>query len=232
MRRFTCFLGALTLFLFTTAPSQADLIGAVWPAPGGSTWVNTGGVSGASALATWDYSGFNSSAFSSLYYGLDQVTYGPLAATIDGAPLIALSFDSVSGTTATWSTSAPYTSASGSGDPPSGNYPIEFRMTVTGLGASPWVDATTLGLPANVGAVADNSSGQDFTVNFEFVADLGSGFIPLNSVPGPGGHVGSSFADGFYYAAIPETSSFLFGGMICGLLLAKPCFKRLRKKTS
>lgn len=56
---------------------MAAPIGAVWPAPGGMSFVNTGGVSGSSALATWDYSAFDSGAFSALYFGLDQVTYGP-----------------------------------------------------------------------------------------------------------------------------------------------------------
>ncbi|TWU25821.1 PEP-CTERM sorting domain-containing protein [Bythopirellula polymerisocia] len=209
---------AFSMLLCYSSSAFAVLVGPTGTAPGGNSWVNTGGVSGTEALATWDYSGFNPGSFSALYFGLNQVDYGPLAATINGGSLNPLSYVGSSGTTATWSVSAPYTSAGGTGDPPSGNYPITFTMTVSGLGPSPWIDATSLGLSADIGAVADNSAGADFTLHWQVLVDMGSyGIVPLN---GPGGvpgsnHTGFSFADGFYStAAVPEPSSFLCVGLV------------------
>ena len=146
------------------------------------------------------------------------MTFGPLAATINGFPLKPLSYVGSSGETATWSVSAPYTSLGGPSDPPSGNYPINFTMTVDGLGSSPWIDATTLGLAADIGAVADNSAGADFTLKWQVLVDMGIyGIRPLNGPNGVPGinHTGFSFASGFYsVAAVPEPSAFLSVGLV------------------
>ncbi len=210
--------------LICSAPSASAVLVGPGPAPGGSTFTNTGGVSGTETLATWDFSGFTPSAFTELYYGVDQVNYGPLAAGIDGT-LNPMAYIGASGTTATWRVDAPYTSAGGSGDPPDGSYPITLTLTVTGLGPSPWVDATSLGLPADVGAVADNSAGLDFTLNWEVTVDMSPnsiGVVPLNGpggVPGPGGHTAFSFASGFY--SVPEAGSFLCMTMVGCLVATK-----------
>jgi hypothetical protein len=201
----------IVVLLGGTYSVQAAPIGPVYPAPGGTTFVDTGGVSGADALATWDYSAFNTSFFVNLYFGVDQITYGPLAAGLDGS-LHPFSYVGAVGQTATWSVISPYVSAGGAGDPPSGYYPIEFRMTIADFGPNPWINATSVGLPAGIGSVVDNSTGSNFTLNWEMVANMGSGFVPLNSVPGPGGHAVSSFGEGFYYT-IPEPATLVLAGL-------------------
>lgn len=133
-----------------------------------------------------------------------------------------MSYVGATGQTATWSVVSPYVSANGIGDPPSGNYPIEFNMTITGLGAAPWIDPLSVGLPANLGAVVDNSAGVDFTLQWEFVANMGAGFIPLNDVPqGSGGQTQSSFADGFYYLPVPEPGSVALLGVAACVLIGR-----------
>ena len=214
-------------------PATAALVGPVDPPPGGYTFTNIGGVSGTEGLAVWGHTGFTSSAFADLYYGLDQSTYGTLGAGLAGS-LLPFNYVGASGQTATFTLISPYISPGGTGDPPSGNYPVRLEMTVTGLGATPWVDAVSLGLPADVGAVVQNTAGLDFTLSWQMQADMGSGYIPLNGpggVPQNGGGTVSSFATGFYYAPVPEASSFLFSGLIACVFGSGLWLKR-RRRTS
>ena len=91
------------------------------------------------------------------------------------------------------------------------NVPIELRIAITGLGATPWVLSTSVpgldpGPGTGIGAVVDNSaSWLDFSANTQFLADIptdGSGnFIALNSVQTTGGQTNSSFTGGFYAAS-------------------------------
>ena len=198
-------------FLLTAAvgaSASAVPIGPSYPAPGGNAYLDNG-VNPGDGLANWAYSGFNTAAFVDLYFGLDQTTYRPTGAGLDGS-IHAMSFVSAVGQTATWSVISPYVSPGGTGDPPSGNYPIELRVTANGLGANPWFDPTTVGLPASLGAIVDNSAGLNFDIDLEFVADMGSGFVPLNSVPGSGGHTTLSVAEGFFYTVPEPATGILF----------------------
>jgi hypothetical protein len=109
------------------------------------------------------------------------------------------------GTVSTWAGTTGWTDTSTSTFYPS--VPIELRITITGLGGTPWVLSTSIpeldpGVGTGIGAVVDNSaSALDFTANVQFLADIptdGIGnFIALNSVPAGGG-TNSSFAGGFY----------------------------------
>ena len=215
---------AFISLLWAAVPAHAVLIGPSYPAPGGTTFASTGAVaSGADGVAVWEYSGFDTGAFDTLYFGLNQADHGALGAGLDSS-VHPITFSSVSGTTATWGVTTPYTSPGGPGNLAAGSYsiPLELRMTITGLGPAPWVDALTLGITdANVGVVADNSAGADFTLNWEIVAFLSpalGGWVPINSVAQgpPGGQTQSSFATGFYHTvAVPEPSAFLFGSLAC-----------------
>ena len=111
---------------------------------------------------------------------------------------------SISGNVATW---AGTTSWFNPGD--STTYydvPLELRLTITGLGATPWALSTSIpgldpGPGSGIGAVVDNSAASNFSWNAQFLADIptdGTGnFIALNTVPTSGG-TSSSFGGGFY----------------------------------
>jgi hypothetical protein len=175
--------GGTVGFSFTGAPSPGD--------PGGTTVNFTGFVPD----TTW----------TELYWGPSSASL-PKAA-LDGS-LDALTLSGIAGTVATWAGTTGWTDTVTSTFYPS--VPIELRITVTGLGATPWVLSTSIpgldpGPGTGIGAVVDNSvSWLDFSANVQFLADIptdGIGnFIALNSVPAGGGTL-SSFAGGFYAAS-------------------------------
>src|SRR5262249_8404856 len=119
----------------------------------------------------------------------------------------ALTFSGISGTTATWAGVTSWT------NPTTGtvhtNVPIQLRITISGLLATPWVTSTSVpgldpGVGTGIGAVVNNAGADNFPANSQFLADIptdGSGnFIPLNTVQA-GGLARSSFTGGFYAAA-------------------------------
>lgn len=146
-------------------------------------------------------------SWSQLYWGPDS---GALpTAGLDAAPH-ALTFSAIAGTTATWAGTSSWT------NPTTGithaGVPIQMRITITGLGAAPWVTSTSItgldpGPGTGIGAVVDNSVSQaDFTANVQFLADIptdGAGnFIAINSVQQSAGlKTNSSFTGAFYSAA-------------------------------
>jgi len=143
-----------------------------------------------------------------------ELYWGPWAGALPTAGLDgvahSLTLSGISGTTATWAGTTNWT------DPNTStlytNVPIELRINVSGLGATPWVLSTSIsgldpGPGAGTGAVVDNSaSALDFAANVQFLADIptdGSGnFIALNSVL-TAGSTNSSFSGGFYAASLP-----------------------------
>ncbi len=182
----------------------------VYPAPGGNSWSGNG-VNGPDGTAVWEYSGFNTGGVSSLYFGLNQTSYGTLGARLHGAadPFTSIG---VSGTTATWSGTTTWKIHNSPSDQ---HILVNTRllMTITGLGANPWIeDLASIGLDTFgfLGAVVDNSAGQDFTLQWAIQADVGNGWQAINSVQQAWDHNGmtrSSFATGFYYEpaqSVPE----------------------------
>jgi hypothetical protein len=85
--------------------------------------------------------------------------------------------------------------------------PTELTVTVTGLGANPWVSfASVNGTdPTGVGAVVNDSSGAQFSATLQFLANVGgSGFQAINTFQQPASPTGltnSSFNGAFYSAA-------------------------------
>jgi hypothetical protein len=202
----------------TTA--NATLIGPVYPAPGGNAFSQSGSSAGSSGGVTNSYSGFDTGAFSALYWGPQWGSDGPQA-TLDGT-LHDLAFLGISGTTAIWQGTTSYTSPGGPGAlSPCASCPIRFVVDITGLGANPWVtERSVAGLSAlapGIGAVVDDSSGADFSANLQFQADLGGGFVAINGVlqGAPGGQTGSSVSGAFYSAPVPEpgTLAMLLAGV-------------------
>jgi hypothetical protein len=127
-------------------------------------------------------------------------------ASLNGS-FVTLPFVSASGATATWQSNAvtwtnPQTSVTTSTNK------IKLTITITS-GAVTWANATSFaGLDPGPGAgmggainVAPSGTAINFTVNVKFEADVGSGFVPLNSVlQGTGGNTLSSFTGAFYWA--------------------------------
>lgn len=186
-----------------------------YPPPGGVTLNFAGAASpGDAGGSSFVFTGFDNSAFTALYWGTydDNSTGNSVTAGLDGTAA-ALAFSSSSGTTATWTGLTTYTNPHTLVT--TSNVPIEMIVSISGLGASPWVPAVPLGLPAGMGAVVDDSTGADFTANVQFLANVGGGFVALNSIDNGGGLTNSSISGGFF-SPVPEPASFV----LCGSLLA------------
>jgi hypothetical protein len=139
-----------------------------------------------------------------------QLYWGPASNALPRASLnnslVTLSFVSISGTMATWQGNSNWV------NPDTGlshSVPIQMRVTITGLGATPWVTSGSVsgldpGPGTGIGAVVNNISQVDFTANVAFLADIptdGSGYIAINTVRNTGGFTLTSFTGGFYSAA-------------------------------
>lgn len=197
---------ALVLLLTVGCSAFAAPVGPVYPPPGGVDWSGSG--SGLLGTATWEYSNHDATGLSGLYFGLNQVDYGELGAGLNGTA-DPFTFFGVSGTTAEWRASTIWENAV-TLIPQSAL--TRLTMTVTGLGSNPWTtDLTSIGLDntatfGDLGAVVDNSSGSDFTLQWSIEADVGSGWQSINSIQQHftnDGNTRSSFATGYFYEAAP-----------------------------
>src|SRR5262249_45056821 len=110
-----------------------------------------------------------------------QLYWGPSSSTLPTAGLDAtphaFTFSGITGgNVATWAGPPHWT------NPTTGithtGVPIQLQITITGLGATPWVLSTSIpgldpGPGTGIGAVADDSSLQaDFSAKIEFLADI------------------------------------------------------------
>ena len=129
-------------------------------------------------------------------------------ACLDGT-LDNLTFSSIGGSTATWAGTTSWTNPD-TGTVHSG-VPIRMRVTITAGGLS-WVTSTSIsdldpGPGTGIGAVIDDSSVVNFTMNVIFEADIptdgGTGFIPLNTVRVGAGLARSTFTGAFYGRFFP-----------------------------
>lgn len=203
---------------------NAIILGPSYPPDGGTVDFSASGAGspGDSGGRNFHFSNFTeTSGWTDLYWGMDS-NYLPEAA-LDGS-LDSLSFTSFLGDTAIWSGTTDWTDASTS---ISYTVDIRFVATVSGLGGTPWQLSSSVpdldpGAGAGMAVVVENSDGLDFSVNFQFLADIptdGSGnFIALNDVmqpPSPGGQTQSSFGSAFYTTPVPEPSAF---ALIAGVL--------------
>jgi hypothetical protein len=216
--RLLCGVACVILVMLSVAIAEtasAIPVGPVFPPPGGVTFTAGGAPSaGDPAGRDFTFSGFDTNFFSALYWGPSSVNL-PQAA-LDGTLDAATSF-SVSGTTATWSGTTTWTNPNTS--VVTTNVPWELRIDISGLGTTPWVQASTLGLPSPVGYVVDDSAGTTFTANLKFVANVGSGFVAMNTIqqsPSTPSLTQTSFGGGFYFdrpSAVPEPASLLLTGL-------------------
>jgi PEP-CTERM motif len=186
-------------FLFASAVLATPL-GPVYPAPGGNTFSGSGSA-GNTGGRTNSYGGFDGSAFSNLYWGPDSTNLP--AAGLDGA-LHAMTFTGISGTSAFWQTSSNYT------NPTTLVTTLEtiiLQIAISGLGATPWVLASSVGLASGIGAVIDDSAASPFSANIAFTV---GGNAINNLQQGCCNLTQSSFAGGFYYndpVSVPEPAS-------------------------
>lgn len=181
--------------------AHAALLGPTFPAPGGSLYSVSSGTDAANAGGiTYSYSGFNTSAFSSLYWGPGGTQQAGLDGTYHN-----LTLNTVSGDVATW------TGTTGWTDPNTNTFyasvPIELQITVNGLGANPWVLFSTVNGsdPALVGAVANDSSGLNYSANLQLLATTAPyGTQALNAVREVGaGGLATENVGGAYYSTVP-----------------------------
>jgi hypothetical protein len=198
----------------------STLVGPSYPPPGGVDWSGNG-VNAADGTAVWNYDNFNANAFNELYFGLNQLDYGPAGAGLSGTA-DTFSLFGVSGQTAEWRANTtwfnPGTQANQAAE-------TRLTMTVTGLGATPWItDLASIGLDVgfgDLGAVVDNSNGLDFVLTWNIQANTGSGWQTINSVLQDISNTGdtrSSVGTGFYSAVPIPAAAWLFGSGLLGLV--------------
>jgi hypothetical protein len=141
---------------------------------------------------------FDASAFDALYFGVNQIDNGVVGAGLNGTAN-AFSFVGITGSTATWEADTTWINDV-TGDLQ--NAKTRLEMTIAGL---TWItDLASIGLDTfgDLGAVVDNSSGADFTLEWNIMADTGGGWLAINSIQqadGNDGNTKSNFATGFYY---------------------------------
>ena len=200
----------LVVAALAAGPASATVLnGPIWPAPGGTNFTDSGGNAGDAGGTTFNFSGFDPSQFSALYWGADdsQTPSDAIGAGLDGT-LHPMTFSNASGTTAYWDTTSASTNPT---TLVTSTQTIWLAIDVTGLGASPWVDAGSLGLSSWIGDVANNSSGAPFSANLQFTVGASPGGTPIDNLQQPANSSNltqTSFYGAFYYAApvatVPE----------------------------
>jgi hypothetical protein len=220
-------LGLFSFFVWLVliaAPSSATHIyGPVYPAPGGNGFsVISGTNAGNAGGITVEYNGFNIPiGITEMYWGPDSTALP--SASLDGSP-DTLTFSGISGTTATWAGTTSWTNPDDSVFHP--NVPVELRITLSGLGPLPWqlstsVDDLDPGPGSGIGAVTINlaPAGPTYQANLAVLADIGSGFVALNSINNTGGSTMNSFTGGFY--APEPASALLIGAGLIGIAMRR-----------
>jgi hypothetical protein len=194
----------------TSQPTSTTIFaGPAFPPVGGTVSFNFTGNSQNAGGADLALFNFSPTTWTALYWGSWTAPSNPTAG-LDGSPH-ALPFVGISGsnTIATWQGTSPWTNP---GDMTVHVVPIRLTVTlVTPPTGVVWTDSTTItgldpGAGTGIGAVvnvAPAGTAQDFTVKFEFMADIPTddptGFIPFGNVPQTGGGLAvTSFSGAFY----------------------------------
>ena len=196
----------ITCLVAAVPSAQATTLGPTYPAPGGNDWQNTG-TNPTEGTAIWEFTNFDVTGLDALYYAFNNIDYGHNGAGLDNT-LTDFAFQSVAGDTATWNAATQYWNGS-----QYINANVQLVATIS-FGSASWeTDLASIGLDdtvvyGEIGAVIDNSAGDDFHLSWKVEGDVGSGWQQLNGPPnsgaiqqfsGYGGHTRSSVAWGFYY---------------------------------
>jgi hypothetical protein len=222
--------GALIAAALSFTAHAATLNGPKYPAPNNNGFSSSGTNSGSAGGKTFNYSGFDTSAFDDLYWGPDENLLP--GAGLDGA-LHTMTYDQTMGTTAYWQTTSSYTNPTTNA---TSTQTIWLAIDIFGLGSSPWISATSIGLPSSVGAVVDDSAGSNFSANLLFTVGASPGGTPINNLqqapttgcPDSNCRTQTAFTGAFYWtdpvAAVPEPASLaLIGaGMVGFCAIRRP----------
>jgi hypothetical protein len=190
------------------APPAPAFDGPAFPPVGGAVSYSFSGDANAAGGSDLSFFSFTPTTWTALYWGASS---GSLPrAGLDGS-LHALSFGGISGagnSIATWQGMSPWTNP---GDMIVYDVPIQLTITITAPPSGiAWIDSTGIsgldpGPGTGIGAVVDVApagTATDFTVKFEYTADIPTdvdGFIPLSTVPQIGGGLlVTSFSGAFY----------------------------------
>jgi hypothetical protein len=185
--------------------SESYPTGSQYTQSGGTDMGNVGGI-------TYTYMNLPTN----LYWGPDA-TYLPQAGLDD--IMHQLSLTNISGDVATWSGTTSWQ------DPTNGvNYssvPLTLQISVTGLGANPWVTfASANGSdPTGVGAIVNDPTGTSFSATLSLYATTVNGQQALNSVQQSLANAGDSvegFSGAFYTASevpLPAAAWLLVSGL-------------------
>ena len=209
-----------TSLLICPALLSASLVGPAYPPPGGVTVVASGTGSGDTGGKTFAYSNFNSSQYSTLYWGpisilnVDNVGDPPTAnMSFVGLNGAAYEFDS----TANWTFNGTFTGTQ--------HLPTRLLLTVSGLGAED--SESNLGATTNPTFPLFQVTG-NFSANFVFQAFANSTWTPVNDYQnqnnnsGPQNRKSASFSFFSTPATTPEPGTWmLFGTGLAGLVFVR-----------
>ncbi len=205
---------AVTLVTISVLPASAfaALVGPTYPTvsqyavTSGADMGNAGGI-------TYTYSSLSPN----LYWGPDSTSLPQ--AGLDNV-YHQLSFAGISGAVATWTGSTSWYDPTNNITYPS--VPLTLQITVTGLGANPWVTFTSANGsdPAGVGAIVSDPLGTDFSANLYLYATTVNGAQPLNNVQqslSDAGYSVEGFSGAFYTPApvpLPASAWLLLSGVV------------------
>jgi len=209
---------------------HADVLTApgVYPAPGGTTFSGSG--SAASGIRTVTYSGFDTSAYNKLWWGV--VVDASMNGSNNTLNSVSISAD---GLTATWTGQ---TSVFGVNY--SGLVDVEFIATLSPSSNATWVTASSVGISGPL-AVLEIENGNSFSMTQQFLAKTGANpyqsFLSLNTAihPYQSGLARTGTNGQFFYTdprapaapAVPEPSTWAM--MILGF--AGVSFLAYRRRT-